>query len=476
MPAPPPPPPPGPPPPPVATSAPPANTALLKSIQKGAKLKKVQTNDRSGPLLDAPKPGPGAGGGRSPPMPRPPGAGAGSGSGGGGGGAPMGGPAGLGGLFAGGMPKLRSTGLKPGSADSAPEPRPIPPKPKSGPSSPTLPGAFGRPPAPAARGTPPPAPARATPPPAPARSAAPPPAPPRSSEPTSPPMPRAVPPPVPGRTPPPPVPNRSAATPTPQPLAPASRVSTFPKTNAAPGRPAPPPPPGGGSTRAPPPPPPSRTNVKDMFERPPAPPAPGNRPIPPPPSGGLRSSNTLGASGFAAARNGPIKPSFSASSISSLDRRASTTSSGPQYETDGRWTFRTDLPPPRHFPSGASQDSTSNGFGGSVGVSSPGLGKRPPPPPPARRFSAAPPPPPSRSREGSVGQTADVTRYVDDMVPRLEQELARSIANADFMKCQKLKDATDQLNSLRTKAQGGTAPVLIMDEFRRVKSVAEALV
>lgn len=57
MPGPPPPPPPpgGPPPPPPPVSAPPPVTkergALLGAIQKGKKLKKAQTNDRSGPSL-----------------------------------------------------------------------------------------------------------------------------------------------------------------------------------------------------------------------------------------------------------------------------------------------------------------------------------------------------------------------------------------------------------------------------------------
>ncbi|KAI8621998.1 hypothetical protein BC830DRAFT_1091770 [Chytriomyces sp. MP71] len=53
MPAPPPPPPPAP-----AVSAPPAPppNALLKSIQKGTKLKKAVTNDRSGAILEGDSP------------------------------------------------------------------------------------------------------------------------------------------------------------------------------------------------------------------------------------------------------------------------------------------------------------------------------------------------------------------------------------------------------------------------------------
>lgn len=97
----PPPPPPGPPPPPAFNAAPPPITSksssdnrnqLLVDIRKGTGLRKVQTNDRSAPILET----------RSNAK--------------NGGGAPQmnGGPVGLGGLFAGGMPKLKPAGAPKG--------------------------------------------------------------------------------------------------------------------------------------------------------------------------------------------------------------------------------------------------------------------------------------------------------------------------------------------------------------------------
>ena len=115
----PPPPPPGPPAPPPPGPARPSGPAfkpskgggdrgdLLKSIQKGTKLKKVETNDRSSPILGNNKnSNSGGGGGQSSR-----GVAQNQAGGGGqeGGGAP--GPLpGIGGLFAGGMPKLKSRG------------------------------------------------------------------------------------------------------------------------------------------------------------------------------------------------------------------------------------------------------------------------------------------------------------------------------------------------------------------------------
>lgn len=114
MPGPPPPPPPGGPPPPMMPAfsppkgGPDTRSALLSSIQKGAKLKKTVTNDKSAPIigkasnLNSPTNNVDSGGG----------------SRGGGNSSANGAAMGLGGLFAGGMPKLKPTGRRAESPSS----------------------------------------------------------------------------------------------------------------------------------------------------------------------------------------------------------------------------------------------------------------------------------------------------------------------------------------------------------------------
>ncbi|KAI9508936.1 hypothetical protein F5148DRAFT_828450 [Russula earlei] len=85
-----------------------ASSELLKQIQAGKKLKKAVTNDRSAPAVEGAKAGGGVSGrgaGHSAPTMASVGSA----------GAGVGGPPQLGGLFAGGIPKLRPTG-SPGSS------------------------------------------------------------------------------------------------------------------------------------------------------------------------------------------------------------------------------------------------------------------------------------------------------------------------------------------------------------------------
>ncbi|KAI2790948.1 hypothetical protein POX_c03801 [Penicillium oxalicum] len=351
-PSPPPPPPPGglggppPPPPPGGGSNLPARPsknevkgrgALLSDIHKGTRLKKTVTNDRSAPQIGStggnsaapavggapPVPGMKAPSGLAPPVP--------SGlaanrersnsEGVSGLDAGSGGPAAqLGGLFAGGMPKLRSRGGvdtganrdSPYMSDGETSRRTAPSVPKPPSAPPPPPGA--RPPVPppsdshnapainplvASLKKPPPRPVSRS-----SASAAS-----IKGAPDAPP-PRAPPPPPGSRKPsgaPPPPPSSSASPaappppPPPPPSAPASsRVPPPPPPPAAPGRPTPPPPPAppsgasssmaaqaarsalssaGSPTTPPPPPPPSAAPAA-----PPPPPPPASAPAPPPPS------------------------------------------------------------------------------------------------------------------------------------------------------------------------------------------------
>ncbi|KIX04640.1 uncharacterized protein Z518_05510 [Rhinocladiella mackenziei CBS 650.93] len=417
MPAPPPPPPPppppgmgGPPPPPPLPgnshpTAPPKSVtkgrdALLSDITKGTKLKKAVTNDRSAPILGKPS-GAGAGpiagappvpggikapSGLAPPVPSGNRARSNSDTGGDGtasvGGAPQ-----LGGLFAGGIPKLKKTrggidtgaGLDGAHSDSettqpsAPRPPSIPapptpgirpPPPQSTDSTLAVPSPLAQlkkvPPRPLSKpssvanlaiGKPPPPPptsrkvSTTVPPPAP-----PPPPPSINPAPPAPPLPPPTISLAPPAPPPPPPPTASPAPPAPPPPPPPSSAapsSAPPPPPGPPSRSTPPPPPG------PPPPPSSHPTTNgagsslamkaataafgrhSSYEAPPSP----SSPMSPPPSrrlSQLPSRSTLDPSAYTLT-NG--------SSLGSPGR------SGSFRVEDNRWKFQDEsqLPMPRQF-------------------------------------------------------------------------------------------------------------------------------
>ncbi|KAI3645474.1 hypothetical protein MP228_008402 [Amoeboaphelidium protococcarum] len=384
---------PGPPPPPAAppvpkfeaSSAPPPagkdRNQLLKQIQKGAKLKNVETVDKSAPVIEAPKNSSATqstGGGGSSALPAS-------------GGAPQ-----LGGLFAGGMPKLKSTkksnekldsngssnlsnGNSGASASSPSKPAfalPARPGPVPGmvkPSPATTSAALTGPP-PVSGRKPPAVPPPTMPKPAVSKE--------KLNEPAGPPLTMLKSPSaesvnrsqedisrrssVPGKRAPPPVPPSRPV----QPAAPAlSGPPSLPFASVAPPKV--------------PPPVPNRTPVK-------TPPMERKAPAPPTPS---RSQQA------------PAIPQISvvSSSSSSSQARQQQNAHGGSFESEGRWKFHEvgDLPQPRPFVqsvkiyhSGASTGtSIANQFSLTSGTSklkvSPPAGRRPAPLPPVKKSNEA---------------------------------------------------------------------------------------